>query len=107
MVTELAEVLLAQAEQGRAVELGVPSHPVVRVRMEVLALDVLPDLLGLVLAVEIDLAGIPGVLLARHVVAPLDEEDAHVVSIRRQGKERARRPTVESASGPTRYTPRS
>ena len=44
MVPQLAEVLLAEPEQCRAVELGVPTDPVVGVRMELLASAVPPGL---------------------------------------------------------------
>ena len=50
MVAQLAEIFLAQAEQSRAVELGVAADVVVGVRMEFLAVLVAPDSLVLYLA---------------------------------------------------------
>ena len=49
LVAELAEVLSPQAEQRRAVELGVAADVVVRVRVQRLAVPVAPQLLGVVL----------------------------------------------------------
>ena len=65
VVPELAEVLLAQPEQRRAVELGVAADVVVGVRVELLAVPIAPDLLGLVLALDVDGLRVPVVLLAR------------------------------------------
>ena len=75
-VLELAEVLAAHPEQGGAVELRVAPHPVVGVRMQVAARGVAPDLLRGVLALEVDRARGPVVLLARHVTAALEQQDA-------------------------------
>ena len=49
-MAKLAEVALAQAEQRGAVELGVAADVVVRVRVERLAVLVVPHFLGVVLA---------------------------------------------------------
>src|SRR6516225_12137130 len=76
MVAQLAEVLLAEAEERRAVELGVASHRVVGVRMERVALAVVPDLLRLVAALDVHPARIPVGLLPGDEVAALEEEDA-------------------------------
>ena len=48
MMPELAEVLLSEAEQRGAVELGVAAYPIVGMRMQVLPVLVPPMLLGLV-----------------------------------------------------------
>ena len=44
MMTQLAKVLLAQPEEGGAVELGIAAHRVVGVRVQFLAIAVMPDL---------------------------------------------------------------
>ena len=49
---ELAEVFLAQTEQRGAVELGIAADVVIGVRMQVLAVFVAPDFLGVVLALQ-------------------------------------------------------
>ena len=54
MMPDLAEVLLAQTEERRAVELGVAADVIVGVRMQLLAVAVVPVLLGLVLAFDVD-----------------------------------------------------
>src|SRR6516225_348223 len=76
MVAQLAEVLLAEAEERRAVELGVASHRVVGVRVERVALAVVPDLLRLVAALDVHPARVPVGLLPGDEVAALEEEDA-------------------------------
>ena len=75
VVADLAEVLLAQAEEGGAVEFGVPADVVVRVRMELLAVLVAPDFLRGVLAVDVDGLRAPVVLLAGDEVAALEHQD--------------------------------
>ena len=89
MVPQLAEVRLAQAEQRGAVELGVAAHRVVRVRMQIAACRVLPDLFRLVSAVDVHCPRVPVLLLAADVIAPLEQQDAlpgpdhdHVVCVR-------------------------
>src|SRR5207248_2765508 len=71
VMTDFAEVLAAQPEQRSTVELRVSTYPVIRVRVEIPAVSVLPELAGLVLAFEIDHPRIPVVLLAADVVAAL------------------------------------
>ena len=73
---DLAKVLLAQPEQRGSVELRVPAHIVVRVWMELLAVPIVPDLLGVVLALRIDSTAVPVVLLSRDVVAAFQQQDA-------------------------------
>src|SRR2546422_10204925 len=74
-MTDLAEVLPAHAQQGRAVEFRVAADEVVRAGVELLAVPVVPGLLDVVLSLDHDGPGVPVVLLARHVVAALQEED--------------------------------
>src|SRR6185369_9742369 len=76
VVPELAEVLLPEPEQRRAIELRVPAHGVVGVRMERVSLPVVPDLLRLVPALDVDPSRVPVGLLPRDVVAPLQKENA-------------------------------
>ena len=75
-MAQLAEVLLAQAEEGGAVELGVAADGVVRVRVQVAPARVPPDLLGLVATLQIHGGGVPVLLLAPDVVAALEQQDA-------------------------------
>ncbi len=75
-MAQLAEVLAPQPEQRRAVELGVAADVVVGVRMERGAAAVEPLLPGLVAAEDVHGARAPVVLLAPHVVAALDDENA-------------------------------
>jgi hypothetical protein len=76
VVADLAEIFPAHAEQRRAVEFGVAADLVVGVRVELVAIAVTPHLFRLVLALDVDGARIPVVLLARHVVAALEHENA-------------------------------
>src|SRR5262245_10933646 len=71
-----AEILPAQAQERRAVELGVAAHEVVGARNEFLAVLVEPRVLDVVATVHDDGVGVPVLLLARHVVASLEEQDA-------------------------------
>ena len=75
MMPELAEVFPPQPEQRGAVELGVPAHPVVGMRMQVLPVRVPPVLLGLVLPLHVDRPRTPVVRLPRHIVATLEQQD--------------------------------
>ena len=75
VVAELAEVLAAEPEQRRAVELGVAAHEVVLAGLEFLAVPVAPVLRVVVAALQHDRAGLPVLPLARRVVAALEEQD--------------------------------
>ena len=75
VVTNLAEVLFAKPEQRRAVELGVAADVVVRVRVERLAVLVLPHLLGVVFRLDVDRPRAPVVLFAADVVAAFEQQD--------------------------------
>ncbi len=63
MVAKLAEVLRAEAEQCRAVELGVPADVVVDLWLELVAVPVIPDLLRGVLPAYEHRLGLPVVAL--------------------------------------------
>ena len=70
------EILFAESEQGRAEKLRVTADVVVGVRVQLFAVPVPPHFRGLVLALGIDRAGIPVVLLARHIVTAFEQENA-------------------------------
>src|SRR5829696_4478593 len=74
-MTNLAEVFLAQAKQGSAVEFRVATDKIVCVWVQLFAVNIAPRLFGVVLSVEVDRARAPVVLLARHVIASLEEQD--------------------------------
>src|SRR5713226_1087545 len=75
-MANLAKIFLAKAEERGAVEFGVASDVVVRVRMERLAVLIAPLFLSLVLAFDIDGAGIPIGLLPAHVISALENQNA-------------------------------
>src|SRR5262252_3797482 len=72
---DLAEILLAHAEEDRSVELCVPADEVLLVRPEGIAVLVVPDLAGQVAVVDEDLAAVPVFWLARQVAAALQQQD--------------------------------
>src|SRR6266545_2981218 len=76
VVANLPEILSAEPEQGSAEKLRVAADVVVCVRVQLFAVPVTPHFLGLVLAFGIDLAWIPVVLLARHIVAAFKQQNA-------------------------------
>ena len=75
VVAQLAEVLRAQAIERRAVELGRPAHEVVHLRLECLALVVVPGVRRDVAVVDEDVRGAPVLRLAREPVASLEQQD--------------------------------
>ena len=74
-MADLAEVLRAQPVERGAVELGGAADVVVDLRLERLAVGVVPGVLGDVLAVDEHRLGVPVVHLPRQVVAPLQQQD--------------------------------
>src|SRR5262249_55823478 len=72
----LAEVALAEAEEDRAVDLGVAADEVLRMRPERDAVLVVPALGRDVALLAEDLAGIPVLGLAREVAAAFEQQDA-------------------------------
>src|SRR6266571_7834917 len=74
-MTNLAEVFFAQTEQCRTVELRVAADKIVRVRMQLFAINVAPRFFRVVLAFEVNGARAPVVLLARHVIAAFEQKD--------------------------------
>jgi hypothetical protein len=77
MVAKFAEVLRAEPEQRRAVELGVPAHVVVDFRLELIAVPVVPELLREVLPAYEHRVGLPVVALPRQERPPLQPEHLH------------------------------
>jgi hypothetical protein len=75
MMANLREVLFAQPEQRRAVEFGVAADPIIRVRVEVFSIAVLPGLFGCILALDIDSTRAPIVLFTGHVIAALQNKN--------------------------------
>ena len=75
-VLEFAEVALAQAEQGGAVDFRVAADIVVQAGVERLAGAAEPGLLRLIGAVDEDGLGVPVGAGARQVVAALEHQDA-------------------------------
>src|SRR5262249_37176114 len=71
-----------------AVKLRVSADIVVGVRVQLVAVPVAPDLARVVLRVDVHGARAPVVLLARHEVAALEEEDA-LAGVRQRERERA------------------
>jgi len=75
-VLQLTEVLPAQAEQRGAIELGVAAHIIIGVGMQFLAVFVAPNFLGVVFALDVDGERTPVVLLARDIIAAIQDQDA-------------------------------
>jgi hypothetical protein len=75
VVTNLAKIFFTQSEQRCPVELGVTPYTIVGMRMQIFAIAVPPDLFGLVLAIDIHCAWAPIVLLARHEVPTLKQQN--------------------------------
>src|SRR5437016_13632286 len=76
MMLHCAEVLAPKPEQCGAVELCVATDTVVGVGVQFLAIAVMPDLFGLVLALDVYGPRAPVVLFARHVVSALQQQNA-------------------------------
>src|SRR5215467_15311068 len=72
---DLAEILLAHAEEDRSVELCVPADEVLLVGLEGAAVLVIPELAGQVTVVDEDLAAVPVFRLARQVASALEQQD--------------------------------
>src|SRR6516162_9431331 len=70
-----SEIFVAEAKQCGSIKLRVAANVIVRVRMERLALGIVPMLLGLILTFEVHQLRIPIGFLARNEVAALENED--------------------------------
>src|SRR5690349_24731544 len=75
MMTNLAEIFFAKAEERRAVKFRVTPDEIVRVRVQLFAVNVAPGFLGVVFAFEVDCARAPIVLLAGHVITSFEQKD--------------------------------
>src|SRR5258705_11064516 len=75
MMTNLAKIFFAKTKQRRAVEFRVAADEIVRMRVQLFAVNVAPGLFGVVLSVKVDRAGAPVVFLARHVVPTFEQKD--------------------------------
>src|SRR5512132_3362577 len=75
MVAQYSEVLRAEAEQSRAVELCIPTNVVVDLGRELVAVLVVPELGCPVFPADEYRGGIPVVALARQVVAAFKDQD--------------------------------
>src|SRR5438105_9437605 len=73
---DLAEVFSAQAKERRTIEFSISANVVVRVWVQGLSILVSPFFFRLILAFNIDGARIPVRLLARNIVAALQNENA-------------------------------
>jgi hypothetical protein len=82
VVLELAEVLFAEPEERRTVELGVAADEVIGVGVQRLSVPVAPLLLGVVAALDVDRPGAPVLLFPGDVIAALEQQ--HPLSRRRQ-----------------------
>src|SRR5215831_14858647 len=91
-MANLSKVLLPETEESRAVEFRVAADVVVRVRVELFPVFVAPDFLRLILAVHVNGPGAPVLLLARHEVPTLEDQDP----LPRRGE----RPEQSSAARP-------
>src|SRR5205814_8508094 len=76
MVFNFAEVLFAQTEQRCAIEFGIATDVVIRMRMQLCAIDVAPKFLGVVATFHVHCARIPVLLLAPYERAAFDQENA-------------------------------
>ena len=76
LVPDLAEILLAQAEQHRAIDLAVAADEVVKPGVKAVPGRAVPGLGGLVARIDEDGAAVPILLLAPQVVATFEQQDA-------------------------------
>src|SRR5262249_42444112 len=76
MMFDLAEILLAQTKQCRAVHLGIATHPIVDSGMERAAILAVPGLFRLILCIDEDSGGIPIFSFPRQKVTAFQDQDA-------------------------------
>ena len=74
LVVEHAEILLSQAKERGAVDLGVAAHPVACSRVQVSAAGIGPHVCGVVPILEEHGGRVPVFLLARQERAPLEDQ---------------------------------
>ena len=75
LVPDDAEIFGAHAEHGRAVHFGLAAHEIRLLRVELLAVFILPGFLGVIAVVEEDRGGIPVELFLRQEGAALQDQD--------------------------------
>src|SRR5229473_5185080 len=75
MVANFAEIFFAQTEQSSTVKLGVATHVIISVRMQLLTVLIEPGFLGVVVGVHVDDLWVPIRFLAGNVVAALKNQD--------------------------------
>src|SRR6516164_11099001 len=75
VVFDGAEILAPKPEERRAKEFCIAADAVVSVRVKRIAVPVLPDFFGLILTLNVYGLCAPIVLLARHVVTALQQEN--------------------------------
>src|SRR5258705_4407170 len=72
VMTKLAKVFFAQTKQRRAIKFRIAAHEIIRMRVQLFAVNVAPGFFSVVLSVEVNRAGAPVVFLARHIVATFE-----------------------------------
>src|SRR5512143_2651159 len=75
MMPKLAEVFFSQPEERGTVKLRISTDVVVRMRMEIFSIAILPHFFGSVLPFQIDDSRTPVVLFARHVVPSFEQKN--------------------------------
>ena len=76
VMRDFAEVLLAKPKQGGAKEFSIAAHVIVGMRFKLFPSDVAPDLFCPVLSLNVNRTRLPVVLLAPHITAALQNENA-------------------------------
>jgi hypothetical protein len=70
------EVVLAQAEQRRAIHLGRATDKIMDARLERLVVAIMPDVAGNVAIPDEDFVHVPVLFFARQIVATFKDQDA-------------------------------
>ena len=68
-MSNLCKVLFAKTKERRTVEFSIAAYVIVGVGVKRLAVFITPDLLGLVLAIDIDSTRVPVVFLPGDIIA--------------------------------------
>jgi hypothetical protein len=72
-MSNLSKVFFTKTKERGAVEFGIAAYVIVGVGMKRLAVFITPDLLGLVLAIDIDSTRVPVVFLPGDIIAAFKE----------------------------------
>src|SRR5581483_6159642 len=75
VMTHFAEVFTTEPKQRGAVKLGISADIVIRMRMKLASVAIVPNLFGVVFRLEIHRRGAPVIFLAGNVVASLEDEN--------------------------------